>query len=276
MTNIAHPVIRYHGGKFRIADWIISQFPPHKTYVEPFGGGGSVLLCKEPSQVEVYNDLDDEVVNLFRVLRSDQAELLARQVYLTPFSRTELSHAYGVYGDPVEQARCLIVRAQMSFGSAGATRAKHGFRYGETTKGYSSAKRWDKQPEIILQVVERFKNVFIENRGAINCIKDHDSQDTLFFVDPPYLTDTRQSSNQYVHEMTDTQHKELLEVLLNVKGKVFISGYDHPIYNEALSGWKKLTKSVRASGRRGCVMRTECLWISKNAQHADLFGGVHE
>jgi DNA adenine methylase len=268
-----HPLIRYHGGKFRIADWIIAQFPVHKIYVEPFGGGASVLLSKTPSPVEVYNDLDDEVVNLFRVLRSDKAELLAQKIYLTPFSRTELTDAYVICQDPVEIARRLIVRAQMSFGSAGATRAQHGFRYGETTKGYSKATLWNKQPEIIMQVVERLKHVFIENRDAIKCIQDHDSPDTLFFVDPPYLSDTRQSSNQYNHEMTNLQHEELLQVLLGLKGKVILSGYDHPTYNEALAGWKKLTKSVRALGNGGGVTRTECLWINPAAQVPDLFTG---
>ncbi|ENQ3933457.1 DNA adenine methylase, partial [Salmonella enterica subsp. enterica serovar Newport] len=126
---IRHPAVRYHGGKFRLASWIISHFPEHRCYVEPSGGGASVLLKKESSEAEVYNDLDGDVVNLFRVLRNPEASRALIDVCaLTPYSRDEFLHAYSPTNNPVEQARRLIVRATMGFGSAGATKGKTGFR----------------------------------------------------------------------------------------------------------------------------------------------------
>lgn len=268
-----HPLIRYHGGKFRLADWVISHFPAHKIYVEPFGGGASVLLKKSASAIEVYNDLDGEVVNLFKVLRSDKAAQLAELIYLTPFARTELQEAYEQTDDDVERARRLIVRAQMAYGSAGATRAPHGFGYGETTKGYNKALLWNKHPAILMAVVERLKTVIVENRDAIQCLQEHDSKDTLFFVDPPYMADTRQRDNMYVHEYSDDHHLALLSCVTKLKGKVLLSGYDHQLYNSLLVGWKKVQKKSRAAGDKGAVMRTECLWINPAAQVQDLLAG---
>lgn len=276
MTTMQHPLIRYHGGKFRIADWIIAQFPVHKTYVEPFGGGASVLLAKEPSQIEVYNDLDSEVVNLFRVLRNPEQRLqLAEQIDLTPFSRAEFVEAYLDTDCPVEKARRMIVRAQMGFGSAGATKGYTGFRaIGGRQKNYEIS-LWNNYSSRILNAAERLKQVYIENQDALKVISYYDSAETLFFVDPPYVMDTRSKNIvAYRHELTDAQHVELLELLNNLQGKVIVSGYDCELYTSHLSSWKKLTRSVQASGNRGGVTRLECLWINPAAQVPDLFGGA--
>lgn len=275
MTTMQHPLIRYHGGKFRMADWIISQFPVHKTYVEPFGGGAAVLLAKPPSQVEVYNDLDSEVVNLFRVLRDPEQRLqLAEQIDLTPFSRAEFVEAYLDTDCPVEKARRLIVRAQMGFGSAGATKGSTGFRMaGGRQKNYE-IDLWNNYSQRLAIAAIRLKKVLIENRDYREVIDQFDSADTLFFVDPPYVRSTRNAKTlTYQCEMTDGQHVELLELLNQVKGKVILSGYDCELYNKHLAGWKKLSRSVQASGNRGGVTRTECLWINPAAQVPDLFTG---
>lgn len=275
MTSIRHPLIRYHGGKFRIADWIISHFPPHKTYVEPFGGGGSVLLCKQPSQIEVYNDLDSEVVNLFRVLRyPKQRQRLEEQLYLTPFAREEFYQAYEDSDCPVEKARRLVIRAQMGFGSAGATKGNTGFRLDSARGGSDIVKIWQRQPEVILQAAARLKKVLIENRDAVKVIEDHDRPDTLFFVDPPYVLDTRSMGGKaYRHEMTNADHEQLLSVLMSCSGKVILCGYEHPIY-ESLP-WKKITRTVAAAGQSGSVMREEVLWINPQAEkQQDLFSEV--
>lgn len=280
MTNFQkpqHPLIRYHGGKFRIADWIISHFPSHKTYVEPFGGGGSVLLCKQPSQIEVYNDLDSEVVNLFRVLRdTEQRQQLEEQLHLTPFAREEFYLAYEDTGCPVEKARRMIVRAQMGFGSAGATKGHTGFRMaGGRQKNYELA-LWDKYPNRLAPYAQRLKQVLIENQEAAKVISLYDASDTLFFVDPPYVRSTRSANCvAYRHEMTDQDHTLLLDQLNNVEGMVILSGYDHDLYREKLGHWKKFTKSVQASGNMGGVSRQECLWINPRAGFkSDLFGGL--
>ncbi|MBU3121354.1 DNA adenine methylase [Acinetobacter soli] len=273
-----HPLIRYHGGKFRIADWIISQFPSHRTYVEPFGGGGSVLLKKEPSSIEVYNDLDNEIVNLFRVLRnSEQRKLLEEQLYLTPFSRDEFNEAYIECHCPVEKARRMIIRAQMGFGSAGATKGSTGFRMaGGRQKNYE-IRLWGEYPSRLSDFAKRLKNVLVENRDALEILTHYDGTDTLFFIDPPYVRSTRTANiKAYKYEMTDQDHIELIESIKKLKGKVIICGYEHELYDTRLTTWKKMTKDVQASGNRGGVTRKECLWISPSAQQYDLFGASYE
>lgn len=272
-----HPLIRYHGGKFRIADWIISQFPSHRTYVEPFGGGGAVLLAKPPSCVEVYNDLDADVVNFFEVLRDKQlSQELAHLIELTPYSRTEFLNARTETTSKVDQARKLVIRAQMGFGSAGATKGNTGFRLDTGRGGSDIVKIWQRQPEVILQAAARLKKVLIENRDALKVIEDHDRDDTLFFIDPPYVLDTRNMGGKaYRHEMSNEDHEKLIKTLKLCKGMVIVCGYEHPIY-ESLK-WKKIKKTVAAAGQAGSVMREEVLWINSQAENQqDLFGASYD
>lgn len=272
-----HPLIRYHSGKFRIADWIISQFPSHRTYVEPFGGGGAVLLAKPPSRVEVYNDLDADVVNFFEVLRDKQlSQELAHLIELTPYSRTEFLNARTETTSKVDQARKLVIRAQMGFGSAGATKGNTGFRLDTGRGGSDIVKIWQRQPEVILQAAARLKKVLIENRDALKVIEDHDRDDTLFFIDPPYVLDTRNMGGKaYRHEMSNEDHEKLIKTLKLCKGMVIVCGYEHPIY-ESLK-WKKIKKTVAAAGQAGSVMREEVLWINSQAENQqDLFGASYD
>ncbi|MDK1847666.1 MULTISPECIES: DNA adenine methylase [unclassified Klebsiella] len=269
-TAIKHPAIRYHGGKFRLASWIISHFPEHRCYVEPFGGGASVLLKKEPSEAEVYNDLDGDVVNLFRVLRdSKAAQNLIDACALTPYARAEFNCAYENSDNPIEQARRLIVRATMGFGSAGATKGKTGFRL-DTKRNSATAQRiWARQPDNLAAVASRFSGVLIENRNAIQCMRDHDTASTLHFVDPPYVHETRvetAKNSAYRYEMTNEEHVELLNAVKQLQGAVIICGYDSKLYNDSLIEWKKVTRTTAANGFSGSVQRTECLWINPNAQ----------
>lgn len=271
MSNqIKHPAIRYHGGKFRLASWIISHFPEHRCYVEPFGGGASVLLKKEASEAEVYNDLDGDVVNLFRVLRNPEtAQQLIDACALTPYSRDEFNCAYENSENLVEQARRLIVRATMGFGSAGATKGKTGFRL-DTKRNSATAQRiWARQPDNLAVVASRFAGVLIENRSAIQCMRDHDTVSTLHFVDPPYVHDTRvetAKNSAYRFEMTNEEHMELLNVLKDLRGAVIVCGYNSDLYNNALTGWKRVTRTTAANGFAGSVQRTECLWLNPAAQ----------
>lgn len=272
--DLRHPLLRYHGGKFKLSDFIISYFPNHQTYVEPFGGGASVLLSKSPSPIEVYNDLDDQIVNFFSILRDEfNSTKLANAIRLTPYSRTEFLNAKLETNDLIEKSRRLVVRAQMGFGSAGASRGNTGFRLDTARGGSDIVTIWNRYPEIILQAAARLKNVLVENRPALKVIQDHDRTDTLFYLDPPYVTDTRTlNSDAYSHEMTDSDHVELLKTLNNLKGMCILSGYDHPIYEENLKDWQKIIKQVSASGREGSVIRNEILWINKAAQiQSDLF-----
>ncbi len=210
------PLIRYHGGKWRLAPWIISHFPKHRVYVEPFGGGGSVLLRKERSYAEIYNDLDSEVVNLFRVVRDDGLRL-REALRCTPFARAEFLGAWLPADSSFEQARRSVVRAYMGFGSGGVSesrpngRVMTGFR-SNTSRAYSTpASNWHSFPQALELIVERLRGVVIENREAVQVMSAHDERTTLHYVDPPYVGSARgDGCGEYRHEMTDEQHQELV------------------------------------------------------------------
>lgn len=261
------PALRYHGGKFRLASWIMQFFPPHVTYVEPFGGAAGVLLRKQRSYAEIYNDLDGEIVNFFRVLQDpDTRHQLLELVSLTPYARDEFNQAWEESNDRVERARRTAIRAQMGFGSAGATKGATGFRI-DTRRAYGTAQHlWAEYPKAISDVGKRFQGVLIENRAAIEVMQQHDRNDTLHFVDPPYLLSTRvlQANGQgyYRHEMTDADHQELLQVLLELEGMVVVSGYASDLYNDMLSGWETFQTKSRISAGRGTALRTEVVWIN--------------
>lgn len=274
-----YPLIRYHGGKFRLAHWIISHMPNHVCYTEVFGGASGVLLQKPRAYAEVYNDLDGDIVNLFEVLRdSSSREKLIEQLVLTPYSRADFENAWEPTENKVERARRVCIRAQMGFGSAGATKGITGFRI-DTKRQYGTAQSlWATYPEHLGAIGKRLSGVLIENRPAVQVLKDHDAETTLHYVDPPYVMDTRydgaKSGRIYRHEMNDQDHQELLETLTNLKGMVMLSGYPSELYNDLLVGWKRLDINARISAGRGTSIRTECLWLNSSAQQNDLFGAL--
>lgn len=264
------PIMRYHGGKWRMARWIMSQFPPSSefdVYVEPFGGAAGVLLQKTPSQHEVYNDLDEDVVNVFRVLRDPwKAQQLAKACRLTPYARAEFELAYQPTAEPVERARRTLFRASAGFGSASATAGSSGFRTytGEDGPRGRIAGTWIDYPRVIASYIDRLQGVVIENRPAIDVMRQHDRCRALHYVDPPYVESTRQKGHRtvYRHEMDETAHQEMLTTLQTLEGFVVLSGYDCDLYRDHLPGWSLVQKEVSASGQRGAVTRTECLWLS--------------
>lgn len=261
MSAPSRPVLRWFGGKWMLAPWIIGHFPEHRVYVEPFGGAGSVLLRKERAYAEVWNDLDGEVVNLFQVLRSDDAERLVDLVRLTPFAQDEFHAAYALSDDPVERARRLIVRSFMGFGSNGCNRQSTGFRANSNRSGTTPAHDWAGYPDALKLVMERFAGVVISSADATAVIAKHDTPQTLHYIDPPYIHDTRSKphAHGYAHEMTDTDHAALLDKLQQVEGMVVLSGYPHPLYEAALKGWKRIERAALADGARP---RTEVLWLN--------------
>lgn len=257
------PVLRWHGGKWMLAPWIISHFPPHRVYVEPFGGAASVLLRKTRSYAEVYNDLDGDVVNLFRVLQDGDSErALLRSLRLTPFARAEFEMAYEATSDPVECARRLVVRSFMGFGSNGHNQAT-GFRANSNRSGTTPTHDWMNYPDALSAAVDRLRGVVIENRDAKAVILAHDGPDTLFYVDPPYLPDTRNLGEDYAHEMTPEQHADLLDTLRNVKGTVILSGYPSPTYDDSLPDWIRVECAAFADGARP---RREVLWMNRDTR----------
>lgn len=261
------PALRYHGGKWRLAPWIIEHFPPHRVYVEPFGGAASVLLRKPRSYAEVYNDLDDEVVGFFRVLRDPgQSALLRQALELTPFARVEFDAAYEETSDPVERSRRLVIRSFMGFGSDSSTSvSRAGFRANSNRSGSTPAHDWVSYAECFHLLADRFLGVVIENRPAVAVMAHHDAPTTLHYVDPPYVHGTRTSGKHaYKHEMTDVQHADLLAFLGTLSGAVILSGYPHPLYDEMLSGWQRIERKAFADGAR---QRTEVLWLNDRASN---------
>lgn len=272
--KIKRPVLRYHGGKFLLAPWITSHFPKHRIYVECFGGGGSILMQKPRSYAEVYNDKWDTVVNVFEVLRDRVAAAeLERRLRLTPYSRTEfnkcgeLSIAQTV--DQIEKARLTIFRSFAGFGSA-STNAKHstGFRANSNRSGTTPAQDWVNYPDQIKSFVDRLMGVVIENKDYQEVILQHDSAETLFYLDPPYVHTTRnmqRGNAAYAFEMTDDDHREMASLVNNIKGMAVISGYECELYNTLFGNWNKVNRKAFADG---AVERVECLWINQRAANS--------
>lgn len=251
-------IARYLGAKNALADWIIRQFRSHRCYVEPFGGSAGVLLSKPPVECEVYNDVFDDVVNLMAVIRSEEAGDLANQVYLTPYAEIEYKAAMAAGNTPLEQARRFLVRSFMAVSTDGVFRHTSGFRRDKSTSGGSSITKWQNLPSTLLEAHDRLRNVTILNQDAIKVILDYDSEETLFYLDPPYLPDTRTEYGRYSHEYTWEQHEELLALLPSLKGDVVISCYDHDLYASALRGWYRVeidTQSMRQAQRKEVIYR---------------------
>lgn len=269
------PIMRYHGGKWRIAPWIIKHLPPHRIYVEPFGGAASVLMRKPRVHAEVYNDLDGDIVNVFRVLRDPpQAEELRERLSLTPFARAEFELSYEDAEDPVEKARRTLIRSMMGFGTSGVRGRRTGFRARTYVRNVTGGQDWARYPDCIPAFCERLQGVTIEQRDGIDLISLHDGPNTLFYLDPPYLHETRSSlkgriyadgSAAYAHELSDADHDRLLGMLQELSGMVVLSGYPSSLYIDRLAGWHCIERDSLADGGQ---VRRECLWLNSAAERA--------
>lgn len=265
----ARPALRYHGGKFRLATWIMKHIPAHQTYVEPYGGGAGVLLRKGRSAHEVYNDLDRDVVTFFKVLRDPvMRELLMEQAALTPFARDEFDQAYESTDDPVRVALNCAIKSWMGYGSAGAQKSTTGFRMSA-----KDTQIWSRLPDALGISGARFEGVLIENRPAVDVMLHYDSETTLHYVDPPYVHSTRDRASKHIHryykhEMSDWEHLQLITCLQNLKGMVILSAYESPLYRDALEGWTSLSHDTCGSGAQGSVPRTEMIWLNEACANA--------
>lgn len=262
------PVLKYPGSKWRMADWLISLMPPHKSYLEPFFGSGAVFFRKPPSRIETINDMDGEVINLFRCIRERPGEL-AKAVACTPYSRGEYEQAWDHFKagdwarpDVVEAARLTLVRYCQAYGSK--VIYKCGWKNDRAGREYAySVRYWCQLPERIIAAAERLKAAQIEQAPAVDVIRRFRHPDVLIYADPPYELSTR-SGKQYIVEMAEeAQHVELLNTLKEHPGPVILSGYDNDLYNEHLQGWLKLHRRAQVEGG---APRIETVWLNYEPQ----------
>jgi DNA adenine methylase len=274
MTDPSRPLLRYLGSKWRLAPWLLQQLPAHEIYVEAFGGGGALLLRKPRCRTEVYNDVDQQLVNLFRVLRSpDLAAEFVRQVQLTPYARDEYFAAHEPTDEPVESARRLLIRSHMGHGSRGTSSpSPSGFRQDGTTGSTRVAGEWGDMPEALQAIIDRLRGVTIDNRPAAEVLAYWDAPNVLHYLDPPYMPETRSvrarqpaGYHAYTHEMTAADHRALLDQLRGLKAMVAMSGYPSPLYEDALPDWTRVTTTARAHRNQ---QRTEVLWLNPAAAAA--------
>lgn len=255
MTDISSPPVRYVGGKWNLAPWIMSHFPhEYRCYVETHAGGAGVFFRKQPSTAEVLNDRNGEIINFFDVLRQRRAELI-ESIELTPYSRVELQRAMDVSDDPLERARRFYIRSLQSFSNGEGERSLN-WRF-QINKD-SLVNRWNKTSHL-WACAQRLKSAQIECDTAENVIERFDDPNTLFYVDPPYVHSTRGEDRLYRFEMTDDDHCALAEQLKQVKGMVVLSGYDSDLYRDLYADWRMV--SVETSTLRK-TKASECLWLS--------------
>ena len=251
-------IMKYPGSKWSIADWIIRFFPEHHSYIEPFFGSGAVLFNKPRSNIETVNDIDGNVVNLFKCIREDP-ERLARAIYMTPYSRQVYEDAFSeVPEEPYEKALNFYIRLNMG----------HGFRTNGEKVGWKNdvqgrersyaSQDWCNLPEKIMLAAERLRGVQIENKPAVDLIRRFNFENVLIYCDPPYMLSTRYGK-QYRCEMDEQDHEQLLEVLKAHKGFVIISGYETEMYDSILSGWNKYSTTAYS---QVCSKKKEIIWMN--------------
>ena len=255
------PILRYFGGKALLAKKIVALMPKHEIYLEPYGGGGTVLLNKPPSETEIYNDIDDNIVNLFHVLRHEVlTNKLIEQLLMTPFSRTVFNTAYQASDDPVESARRLVVRSFQGYSADATTGGTSGFR---VDLSGSAIVTWQTVHRRLLRASVRLRQVVIENKPALKLIQSVQQRDNaLIYLDPPYLTSTWNDLGKntgYRHDMADSEHKDLLNLIHKSNAKIIISGYVNDLYVEALKDWNSI--SFGSENMRHHP-KSECVWMN--------------
>jgi DNA adenine methylase len=291
MPALTQP-IKWHGGKYYLRKWIVGLMPPHLHYVEPFFGGGGILLARDPNRdwmavngqqklpaalkgcSEVANDLHGELINFWRVLQNrDEFKQFQERIELTPFSEDEFEDAkaksaqddVASSGTNVERAVRFFILARQSrqglmkdFATLSRNRTRSNIN--EQVSAYLSV------VEGLPDVHQRLRNVVILNQSAVDVIRKQDGENTLFYCDPPYVHETRSTTGEYKFEMTLDQHRELLDVLAGIEGKFMLSGYPSELYQEweVRHSWKRHDYLIDNKAAAGKVKekKTECLWCN--------------
>lgn len=270
--------LNWYGGKYYMRKEIVKYFPDHSVYVEGFGGAGHILLHKNPSLVEVYNDINEGLYSFFKILRDDKKrDILIEKLTLTPYSREEFFYCRNNYDkeeDEIEKARMFYVKTMQSFSGVGQswsyTKTKSGARRGMSGAVSSFLRNID---ENLPDVVERLRQVQIENLDIIELLNKYDTEDTLFYLDPPYVAKTRVADDVYDKEMPIEKHQELVDKILILKGKVIMSGYDNEVYDKLVQhGWRKvlLGEYVNRNGekeKKKTKTKEEYLWMNFESEN---------
>jgi DNA adenine methylase len=257
------PPLKWHGGKHYLAAKIVALMPSHTHYVEPFAGGLSVLLAKDPKGVgEVVNDLDLRLSNFWRVLQAEEPFAQFRRIVeAVPFSEVEWADAGEPADGPVERAVRFFISCRQSL--AGRMNEFAPLSRRRTRRGMNEqASAWINAVDGLAAVHARLRRVVILNRDALDVIRQQDGPETLFYLDPPYLCETRARPSVYTHEMTPAQLEELLEVIARCRGKVMLSGYPSELYDGRLAGWTRHEFELpnQAAGGKHKRRMTEVVW----------------
>lgn len=272
----------WFGGKMALSKYILPYIPEHNTYVEVFGGSGAILFAKDKSPLEIYNDIDSGLVNFYRVLRDPvKSKELQELLELSPYSREEYYENKAGLDESdisdVELARRWFSVIKQAFNAsmrAGWKRSTHAGPSGSN----ASTRPWVNTIAMFPEFHERFKEVQVEHSDFRDIFKNYDSENTLFYLDPPYVLDTRTAGKQYRFELVDQDHVDFIDTVLSARGKCLISGYNHHLYDRLLEhGWSKKEFKVKALADHSIAEsraarldgttyekaeRTECLWMN--------------
>jgi DNA adenine methylase len=221
----------YYGGKYTHLKWLLPYFVRCNHFVDVCGGSAAAILNVEPYPVETYNDINGDVVNFFKVLRN-RGDQLIDALSLTPYSRVEFENAMAGVVDELEMARRFFIVASQAYNSVGHRPAWRGTLTRVRCSISESTSRWLNGVAGLRDLIDRLQVINFENLHFRDLIPKYDQGNTLFYIDPPYYPDTRVSKQSYRYEMTKEEHKELADILNEVKGFVCLSGYDHDFYNK--------------------------------------------
>lgn len=263
------PPFAYFGSKNKIALKLCKDLPPHNCWVEAFCGSAALTLAKSPAPIEVINDIDNEIVNLFEQLRSNY-DKLCEQIKFTPYAEQELRNARVKNSNDtdLERARKFLVQSMMAVNGV----------FGKEKGGFSSSNsysrnnrearvnRWNNLPDRLLKVVQRLKDVRIDNKDARVLLEKFVNRPaTLVYLDPPYLGERTNGYN--IDANNENFHTELLNLANDARCMIFISGYENKLYDTILSSdreWKKMTiKAATKDSTGNSYARTEVVWMNK-------------
>jgi DNA adenine methylase len=268
------PPLKWHGGKHYLAGRIVDLMPAHTHYVEPYAGGLAVLLAKDPEGVsEVVNDLDGRLMNFWKVLRDEETfSRFHRLVQAIPFSEAEWKAARTASSEVrhpastdemIQDAAAFFVLCRQSL--AGRMKGFASLSRSRTRRNMNEqASAWINAVDGLPEVHARLRRVVILSRPATEVLRSEDREETLFYLDPPYLKETRSVPEVYGFEMSEAGHRELLDLVRDVRGKVMLSGYPSDLYDTALSDWRRFTFDLpnNAAAGQSKARETEVVWCN--------------